>query len=122
MTGEQSEGGVTSEDVLAGLNEASSLAGKFEELPKGSISRAAVRDPGGIIKVEEKRAMGEEGDQLFNPRGTKRNGLAGDENGVVVSTAKEISEATEAGDDNPGNLLAKVSQLIEARVLVGVKE
>jgi len=91
-----SKSGVTSEDVLAGLDEAGRLAGKFEELAQPTVGRAAVRDPGGIIEVEEEGALREEGDELLDPGGTEGDGLTGDKDGVILATLEEIPEPAEA--------------------------
>lgn len=55
LTGEMSKCGISSKDELAGLDQTGSLSWGFEKLAKGAISGAAVRDPGSVIEVEEKR-------------------------------------------------------------------
>ena len=113
---------VTSEDVLAGLDEAGRLGGKFEELAQPTIGRAAVGDPGGIIEVEEEGALREEGDELLDPGGTEGDSLTGDKDGVILATLEEVPEPAEARGKQAREFLDKLARSIEAGVLVGVKE
>ena len=55
LTGEMSKCGISSKDELAGLDQAGGLSRGFEHLAERAISGAAVRDPGGVIEVEEER-------------------------------------------------------------------
>jgi len=122
LTSEVGEGGVAGEDVLTGLNETGGLAGEFEELTKGAIGRAAVGDPGRVIEVEEERASREEGDEFFDPGGAERNGLPGDEDGVIVATFEKVLKAAQRGSEDPGDLREVAARSVEEGVVLRVKE
>jgi hypothetical protein len=47
--------GISGKDKLAGLDQAGCLSRGFEKLAERAISGTAVRDPGGVIEVEEER-------------------------------------------------------------------